>query len=524
VSFYRFFIGVAVVAEIACASAAATAAAGVAAKAALSAAASGAASSVSEQAGNSCVSCHAGEQSGFGSGHAFAATACTSCHAGDSGSAEQALAHTGLIAFPGNLDNARQSCGTCHAGMVDAVERSLMHTGAGVVHSTRQVIDGEAGPAHTQSFQSLGDTVADSLLRKQCASCHLGQPKTAHAVNPTTDRGGGCLACHIGEQREGEHPRLSREISVGRCFGCHSRSSRISLSFTGLAEVDAGDLRLADRRTVARMPADHHYSAGMVCTDCHGMSELKGHSAAAQFKRKAVTAQCTDCHLPHEADTNHSRLSCASCHSQWAPQCYGCHLEFDETGEQWDHVDGRVTPGAWHDQRWDIRNQLPPLGVTEDDRVEPFVPGMIMTIAHPDWETQQMFRLFAPISPHTIGESRSCASCHRSSEALGLGQGALRLESGVLHFAPARELREDGLPADAWTNLGSTLGGRAPREGQRPFTLEEMLRIFSADIQQDSLVTGGSGSASSASSPSNTGGTNSTSGLRSPPAPRSPTK
>jgi hypothetical protein len=473
---------------------------------------------------NACLACHGSHQAGFSPGHAFAAASCTGCHAGDAGAAEEEAAHRGLIAFPGNLDNAGRSCGGCHADLVHAVERSLMHTGRGIVHTTRQVIDGDPGPAHTQNFQSLGHSVADSLLRKQCASCHLGQPKTEHALNPTTDRGGGCLACHLNEQSGGGHVRLSREISVGRCFGCHSRSSRISLSFTGLAEVDGGDLRLADRRTVARMPPDHHYAAGMGCTDCHGMRDIKDNPAEAVFKREAVAARCTDCHAPHADDARHERLSCSSCHSQWAPQCYGCHLEFDDRGEQWDHVARRVTPGAWKDRRWNIRNSLPPLGVTAENRVEPFVPGMIMTIAHPDRDDESLLRLFAPISPHTVGRSRSCESCHRSSEALGLGQGRLYVQDGELQFDPALELREDGLPADAWTDPGNMLGGRAPRPGQRPFTTEEMLRIFSAEIQQDSLVGGGSGSASRASSPSNTGGTNSTSGRRSPAAPPSPTK
>lgn len=480
--------------------------------------------SASVSAENACLQCHADQQRGFASAHGFAIASCTSCHGGDASADEQPLAHQGMIAFPGNLDNAAQSCGSCHASIVDAVEHSLMHTGRGIVHTTREVIDGEPGPAHSQNFQSLGDSVADSLLRKQCASCHLGQAKTEHSVNPTTDRGGGCLACHIADHPEAAHPRLSREVSVARCFGCHSRSSRISLSFTGLAEVDGGDLRLADRRTVARMPADHHYAAGMTCTDCHGAGDLKHNPEGVTFKAEAVSTECTDCHLPHEGDQRHDRLSCSSCHSQWAPQCYGCHLEFDAEGEQWDHVAGRVTPGVWSDKRWNVRNLLPALGVNEKNRIAPFVPGMIMTIKHPDRGGDQFVRRFAPISPHTIGPSRSCESCHRSSEALGLGQGALSMEEGELRFTPAMPALADGLPADAWTNVGGTRGGRAPRAGQRPFDLEEMLRIFSAEIQQDSLVGGGSGKASSASSPSKTGGTNSTSGRVALPAPPSPTK
>ena len=471
-----------------------------------------------------CGTCHAQHRSGFSAGHAFAATSCNACHAGNGSAVDEAGAHEGLIAFPGNLDNAARACGACHADRVASVTAGLMHTARGMVHTTRAVIDGDPGPPHTQNLQSLGDTVADSMLRKQCASCHLGQPKTVHAIDVTRGRGGGCLACHIGEQPEEGHPALSADVSDARCFGCHSRSGRISLSYAGLAEVDAAGLRLADGRTVGRMPADAHYATGMRCTDCHTADDVMGAAGNAVHQREAVGAACTDCHEPHADDRDHLRLECSACHSQWAPQCFGCHMEYDSDGEQWDHVERRLTPGRWSDRRWDVRNGLPPLGINAEGRIEAFVPGMIMTVAHPSWDEEKFVRMFAPLSPHTTGKSRSCASCHRSSEALGLGEGELELVNGELRFVPSGRMLRDGLPADAWTDIGNTLGGRAPFPGQRPFNEQEMKTILSADIQQDSAPAGGRGSSSGNSSSVNTGGTNSASGRRAAPSPRSPTK
>ena len=199
-------------------------------------------------------------------------------------------------------------------------------------------------------------------------------------------------------------------------------------------------------------------------------------------------------------------------------------MEYEEDGEQWDHFERRVTPGRWSDKRWDVRNTLPPLGINTDGQIDVFVPGMIMTVAHPSWDEDRFVRLFAPLSPHTTGKSRSCESCHRSSEALGLGQGDLDLADGKLQFTPAQRILADGLPADAWTNIGNTLGGRAPVFGQRPLDPAEMKKVYSAEIQQDSSPTGGNGSSSGSSSSVNTGGTNSTSDRRAAPSPRSPTK
>jgi hypothetical protein len=66
----------------------------------------------------------------------------------------------------------------------------------------------------------------------------------------------------------------------------------------------------------------------------------------------------------------------------------------------------RETPGRWNEQRWDVRSGLPPLGITAENTIRPFVPGMIMTIKHPDWEGQKFKRLFASTEPHTTGKSR----------------------------------------------------------------------------------------------------------------------
>jgi hypothetical protein len=509
---------------------------------------------------NNCVQCHASEQAGFNVAHAFAADNCTACHAGDAASSIEQTAHEGMIAFPGNLDNAERACGACHANRVAGVTNNLMHTGHGMVQVTRDVLDDDAGTQAHMNLQSLGHSVADSMLRKQCASCHLGQPKTEHALDVTFDRGGGCLACHITHYPEQAHPALTTRVNDGRCFGCHSRSGRISLSYAGLAEVDApidaaapAGLKLADGRSIERLPADAHYLAGMSCIDCHTSVGLMGAAGDAKHQRQAVDIRCSDCHanrnsqitladwpselasmkkhLPFAAtaqtrflttekngtplwqievrkdgallhgkitnrplrvpqlnaetpghDAQHQRLTCAACHSQWAPQCFGCHMDYDPDGQQWDHVERTITAGRWSDHRWHVDNTLPALGVNETNEIEPFVPGMIMTVAHPAMPAPKFVRQFAPLSPHTTGAARSCASCHGSSKALGLGQGELANDAGELRFIPERGLLQDGLPGDAWTNRDNSRGGQAPVPGQRPFNAAEMQAILEAGI------------------------------------------
>jgi len=541
-----------------------------------------------------CLDCHPSAAVGHASGHAFGATDCGPCHGGDPLAAARDAAHQGLVAFPGQMADVPRTCGGCHPAQVEAVRASPMATLRGMVATTRRVIAGDGHSEHLESsgrprapdagalpsgqhgpgIAGLGSSPADTLLRKLCVGCHLGRPKTRHAHDPVRDRGGGCLACHVNAYRRGAHPEVSARVEDARCFGCHSRSGRISLSYAGLAEVNedadshaAAAGRLADGRWVERRAADAHHRAGLACIDCHTGAELMdlrppaglarapeaGASAAADRQRgSAGSVRCVDCHGPtrvqarleelsawqrerlrgsvptgdpqrlvaltgrhgtplagleitsegtflhrrigggrvavppyravsHSLAGAHTRLGCETCHSEWAPRCYGCHLVYDPASPQWDHVAGAETPGRWRERRWATRNGLPLLGVRADGRVGLFVPGMVMTVAHPDWPGPELKRIFAAITPHTTGRARGCPTCHRSAEALGLGAGRLARGADGWTLEAEHPALADGLPPDAWTDLGGARAGAATRPGDRPLAPAELRRVLAVD-------------------------------------------
>jgi hypothetical protein len=144
----------------------------------------------------------------------------------------------------------------------------------------------------------------------------------------------------------------------------------------------------------------------------------------------------------------------------------------------------RQTAGRWRETRWDVRAELPSLGVDGENRIRPVTPGMIMQVEHPAWDKPLFRRLFGLSEPHTTGRSRSCGSCHRSPEALALGEGVLSRQEGEWHFQPAKERLQDGLPADAWTSLDGLLKGQATDGESRPFSAEEMQRILDVEMAQ----------------------------------------
>lgn len=68
---------------------------------------------------------------------------------------------------------------------------------------------------------------------------------------------------------------------------------------------------------------------------------------------------------------------------------------------------------------------------------------------------------------------------------MGLGDGNIVSDGDGFSFSPRHELLQDGLPADAWTNIDNSLGGAAPVAGQRPFNATEMKTILDADIDAE---------------------------------------
>ena len=320
-----------------------------------------------------CLFCHAGVK-GLSASHSAEAVGCQSCHLGNPFTLDKAGAHAGMLLVPGNLAAAARSCGTteCHPEIAERVPRSLMATMAGVVEVDREVWRGrlqasgvgsqgpdrqdvapgfspgvpghdrDGEPRPVPRVEELGHEGADEHLRQLCASCHLGAEKAAWGPVHEDSRGGGCTACHLtyskqalldlssylAERAAGRapnapttHPDISIAISPEHCFGCHSRSGRISTSYEGWMEVEnpvvvapgfspgvvvapgfspGGRARryrtLEDGRTFVHVAPDVHFERGMACVDCHASREVMGDGIEHARKSEAVKVACEDCH------------------------------------------------------------------------------------------------------------------------------------------------------------------------------------------------------------------------------------
>lgn len=268
-----------------------------------------------------CIECHQASDD-MSSWHSYERIGCVACHLGNPDESEITAAHAGMIPIPGNLSTARQSCGSagCHPGITERVQSSLMSSMSGVVNIQRYFFgESDTLDAHVH-VRDLGQSSADSYARNLCASCHLGREKWE--LGPVTEktRGGGCNACHLNysdeatqmlaEHREGQaqnfHPSLTLKISNDHCFGCHSRSGRISTSYEGwhetqlktIPEKDREEYRkLMDGRIMVKISEDVHHQLGLDCIDCHSGMEVMGDGRKYYHAEEAVRVRCADCHF-----------------------------------------------------------------------------------------------------------------------------------------------------------------------------------------------------------------------------------
>ena len=179
-------------------------------------------------------------------------------------------------------------------------------------------------------------------------------------------------------------------------------------------------------------------------------------------------------------------LECYTCHADWAPQCYGCHIKVDFTqpckkkpdwvamGQAHDEqgltadargeldqylIDGEVT-----EQRSYLRWENPPLAINGEHRISPAIPGCQTTVTvigqngkpllenhifkipnvEGAGEEGQLGIDISPVQPHTISKAgRECESCHTNPVSMGYG-----IDAGKTFADPSKQYYVDLMDAD----------------------------------------------------------------------------
>lgn len=273
----------------------------------------------------SCVVCH-DNVVGFTPSHNPEAIGCFSCHGGNPFDGSKNGAHKNMILIPGNFDNADISCGTinCHPDITSRKDNNLMESLSGMISVDRFVFNEQQSPDMLTDIHHLGNSPADEHLKNLCVICHLGNPKIETGPITEESRGGGCLACHINydefastawlahNDNENDttylnfHPSISMKVTNQHCFGCHSRSGRISTNFEGWHETtleveemprDNNHRLIEETRVFRYISEDVHHTLGIGCIDCHNSFELMGDGNLYAHQEEQTTISCEDCHF-----------------------------------------------------------------------------------------------------------------------------------------------------------------------------------------------------------------------------------
>ncbi len=207
-------------------------------------------------------------------------------------------------------------------------------------------------------------------------------------------------------------------------------------------------------------------------------------------------------------------MECYACHSDWAPQCYGCHVTVDysegKTDVDWINnvnavqangmtpdaalgTSGLTSPGKVSETRSYLRWETPILGINGEGRVSPMMPGcqVITTVIDKDGNTVVQNKMWnspegpadqSAVQPHTAGRvARTCVSCHANPKTLGYGIEDGRFMQG----------QDKGYSADLATAQGELLSAKARLQAQPiPGLTWDLSQIVTRDDKQ--LVSVGS--------------------------------
>jgi len=276
----------------------------------------------------SCLDCHA-NTNGYSEYHDPKLIGCASCHLGNPNSLKIDEAHKGMALIPGNLSNADKTCGKCHVNELNKIQHSLMTTNSGIVAVDKFIFGETDSPDLKFHIKDIKFTAADKHLRDLCANCHLGAEKSEFGPITQLSRGGGCNACHLNYTENAiidlekyvksnkkelpiVHPSTDIFVKNEHCFGCHSRSSRISTNYEGWHETLLDEKEVVnkegfkvfeDKRVYSYQGEDIHHAKGMLCIDCHSSHEVMGNGKDYLHEEEAVTLKCADCHFKEKPNT-----------------------------------------------------------------------------------------------------------------------------------------------------------------------------------------------------------------------------
>jgi len=424
------------------------------------------------------------------------------------------------IDSPGKPGNFRsQGCAACHFtysedGLYKGKDPTISKVEPGHPKKHRMVTltpDSVCRQCH-QGFQKpqsdilIENGLSDEIMKKTSIDYFPGFGRVKRDVH--LEAGFECVDCHTQFDVMGDGNIYSKQYQAVevRCETCHGDADSRPL----IAEVNDPLDRVV---RLARSYTGWSNSLGdwMVLS-----SRLRKLTNVKVEKNRIVTLGKRTgnvYHTPLIVDTseNHnipghkSKLECTSCHSQWVPNCKGCHSNFmseqvkrsklvPDTKKLLDVKSpslmvgprGKVVPMITPERRllniFDEQENVIPVMRENGDAA-----GVYREWSFTNPHGYSGGRLAYAMNPHSIGKKvRSCESCHMSPVVLGLGDGDIYIglnstgkDDTILPLVRTDIIsnRSQHSPKARLTMRGEPLAGIS-QSGARLFNQEEINRIL----------------------------------------------
>jgi len=268
-------------------------------------------------ADDACLACHGDPTAKSESGHSISVDPAkhkNSVH-GDLGCT---TCHLGVKDFPHSKPMRKPTCGTCHEQEVAQVPQSI--------HS---VLGKEACASCHGKTHEVQHT--EKIVPQQCATCHEDAVKKfqvgVHAVARKTGdlKTPTCLSCHgsphqIVAADDPKSPVFHNNIPA-TCATCHSKKPIMDGVGEGTQQFYSYE------QSVHGQAVANGSAKAAVCTDCHGVHEIRRASddQSSIFKFN-VPATCSKCHQAVESEFMQSIHGQAITRgNSQAPVCTDCH-------------------------------------------------------------------------------------------------------------------------------------------------------------------------------------------------------
>lgn len=208
------------------------------------------------------------------------------------------------------------------------------------------------------------------------------------------------------------------------------------------------------------------------------------------------------------------KLECYTCHTTWAPQCFGCHIQYDrrKDGTDWVETSKKINPETGRqtittskgnisiENRSFMRWEKPILGVNFRGKISPLAPGcqVFYTYIDENGEIKTKNKFYqtssnhnsptlAPLFPHSVSlVARTCEDCHTDPKTIGYGTGNSKSAAKIIGDAP---LFQD-LSKGAYGDIPGIKSGKwqVPKIENFPYSLEQLVTRSGKQVQNMPLL------------------------------------